>query len=100
MISINYLRVVSLMQEARPLLLKAHGSLLKYSRILNVMSNLRYDHSCSTECGELSSTGVQHSFIELGKVWQAPLYEITLNLRPRDLPNDGEGGIYEGFALA
>ncbi|KAI4354889.1 hypothetical protein L6164_003714 [Bauhinia variegata] len=77
-------------QEARPLLLKAHQSLLKSTGLLHVLNNLINDPSSSTECRDLSWQDVQQSFVELGQVWQAPLYEITLNLNPHDLPNINE----------
>lgn len=61
-------------QQARPMLLKAHGFLMEATDLLAIMKDLRGGSNiCSST--ELSE---QHSFIELGKVWQAPLYEIIL----------------------
>ncbi|PRQ26990.1 putative mRNA (2'-O-methyladenosine-N(6)-)-methyltransferase [Rosa chinensis] len=61
-------------QLVRPFLLKAHESLIRTSEVLEVMSNLR---GCLGP--ETSSPGVEQSFVELAQVWQAPLYQITLN---------------------
>ncbi|KAF9668647.1 hypothetical protein SADUNF_Sadunf14G0025400 [Salix dunnii] len=61
-------------QQVRPMLLKAHEFLMEATDLLAIMKGLRGDSNiCSST--ELSE---QHSFIELGKVWQAPLYEIVL----------------------
>ncbi|XVE94760.1 hypothetical protein REPUB_Repub02eG0036800 [Reevesia pubescens] len=70
-------------QEARPLLLKAHESLLKSADFTAIMTKLRSDFCSSTE---LTGDNEKHSFIELGRVWQAPLYDITLNFH-KDNPN-------------
>ena len=51
--------------------MKAHESLSRASEVLEVMSNLRGLESLSP--------GVEQSFVELGQLWQAPLYEISLN---------------------
>ncbi|KAF4348231.1 hypothetical protein F8388_015054 [Cannabis sativa] len=74
-------------QEAKPLLLKACQSLLRATDLLEVMNNLRNgSDSSSLKNRDLSpsspSTSAVESFIELGRVWQAPLYEITLKLHP------------------
>ncbi|XP_062158239.1 methyltransferase-like protein 2 isoform X3 [Alnus glutinosa] len=79
-------------QEARPLLLKAHECLLRATDLLEVMSNLRRDFDSSRECGDSSLPGVpQQSFVELGRVWQTPFYEITLNFHQHAKPNIDEG---------
>ena len=70
----------------KPLLLKACESLLGATDLLEAMSNLRDDSGSSSS----SSASVQHSFIELGRVWQAPFYEITLKFHP----NESGGGFY------
>ncbi|XP_062098346.1 methyltransferase-like protein 2 isoform X2 [Humulus lupulus] len=74
-------------QEAKPLLLKASESLLRATDLLEVMNNLR-DGSGSSYLKNRglssSSTSARESFIELGRVWQAPLYEITLKLHPNE----------------
>ncbi|KAK6239259.1 hypothetical protein QUC31_004728 [Theobroma cacao] len=73
-------------QEARPLLLKAHELLLGAADFLAIMSKLRSDFCSSTElCG-----GEEHSFIELGRVWQAPLYDITLDFKLSRLTNQSD----------
>ncbi|XP_062024032.1 methyltransferase-like protein 2 isoform X2 [Rosa rugosa] len=72
-------------QEVRPFLLKAHESLIRTSEVLEVMSNLR---GCLGP--ETSSPGVKQSFVELAQVWQAPLYEITLNFHTNY--KEGEDG--------
>lgn len=61
-----------LLQEVKPLLLKAHEALLAATDLLTVMGELNRDYVSST------GYGIEQSFIELGRVWQAPLYEITL----------------------
>ncbi|XWS14616.1 hypothetical protein CRYUN_Cryun35bG0024500 [Craigia yunnanensis] len=73
-------------QEARPLLLKAHESLLEAADFPAIMSKLRSDFCSSTEL----TGGEEHSFIELGRVWQAPLYDITLNLKFTRLNNESD----------
>lgn len=79
-------------QEVRPLLLKAHGCLMRETDLLEVISNLRSDFDSSRGCGDSVSPGVlEQSFVELGRVWQAPLYEITLNFDQCEKPN-ADGG--------
>ncbi len=53
--------------------MKAHESMMRSSEVLEVMSNLRGS--------ETWSPGVEQSFVELALVWQAPLYEISLNYK-------------------
>ncbi|KDO84449.1 hypothetical protein CISIN_1g031322mg [Citrus sinensis] len=60
-------------QEVKPLLLIAHEALLAAIDLLNFVGKLNGDFGSSMKCG------VEESFIELGRVWQAPMYEITLN---------------------
>ncbi|XP_048331017.2 methyltransferase-like protein 2 [Ziziphus jujuba] len=86
-------------QELRPLLVKAHESLLRATDLLEVMSNLRGGlDSSPSKCGGLSSPRVQQSFVELGRVWQAPLYEITLKFHTTIKQNeDGGSPIKENF---
>ncbi|XP_022770651.1 methyltransferase-like protein 2 isoform X2 [Durio zibethinus] len=71
-------------QEARPLLLKAHESLLGSADFPAIMSKLRSDFCSSTEL----TGGEEHSFIELGSVWQGPLCDITLNFKFTRLKNE------------
>ncbi|XP_034208855.1 methyltransferase-like protein 2 isoform X1 [Prunus dulcis] len=66
-------------QEVRPFLLKAHESLVRATELLEVVSNLK-----GNLCPSTSSPGAEQSLVELGRVWQAPLYEITLNFHPND----------------
>ncbi|XP_028803032.1 methyltransferase-like protein 2 isoform X2 [Neltuma alba] len=68
-------------REARSFLLKARESLQKSTGLLDVLSNLRNDPSSSADCEFSTLPVAQQSFVELGQVWQAPLYEITLNVR-------------------
>ncbi|KAF7817557.1 Methyltransferase-like protein 2 [Senna tora] len=75
-------------REARSFLLKAHESLQKSTGLLDALKNFRNNLSCSTDCGGLPLPEVQQSFAELGQVWQAPLYEITLNVRLSGQKND------------
>lgn len=69
--------------------MKAHESLLTATDLLEVISNLRdgQAYSLSTERA-LSS---QQSFVELGGVWQAPLYEITLKFNKNNHCIENEG---------
>ncbi|GAY43134.1 hypothetical protein CUMW_072170 [Citrus unshiu] len=60
-------------REVKPLLLIAHEALLAAIDLLNFVGKLNGDFGSSMKCG------VEESFIELGRVWQAPMYEITLN---------------------
>lgn len=85
--------MVCLLQEARPFLLKAHKSLLRSTELLEVVSNLRDDFDNSA-----SSPGTTQSLVELGRVWQAPLYEITLNSQSHDnASQDGGRFCYSKF---
>lgn len=70
------------------MLVKAHESLLRATDLLEVISNLRDGlDSLPSKCGGLSSPTVQQSLVELGRVWQAPLYEITLKFHPTNKQN-------------
>ncbi|OIT30375.1 PREDICTED: methyltransferase-like protein 2 [Nicotiana attenuata] len=71
-------------QEVKPLLLKAHKTLLEATDLLKVLRNLRNDGCAVGECKELSEESSELSFMELGSVWQAPLYEIALNYHQDD----------------
>ncbi|KFK44069.1 hypothetical protein AALP_AA1G212000 [Arabis alpina] len=68
-------------QEVRLFLSETHESLLREIELLSLTKCLSDDllNKC---CGD------ELSFVELGGVWQAPLYEITLNL---NLHCDNEG---------
>ncbi|KAL3514601.1 hypothetical protein ACH5RR_027318 [Cinchona calisaya] len=68
-------------QEARPLLLKAHETLLGTIELLAYLRRLRSDR-CTEEEGRESLVkrdAIELNFVELGSVWQAPYYEISLN---------------------
>lgn len=71
-------------QEARLFLSKAHESFLKEIELLSLTKGLSDDDSSLLNkcCDD------ELSFIELGGVWQAPFYEITLNV---NLHCDNEG---------
>uniref|UniRef100_A0A2P2KC53 Uncharacterized protein MANES_05G163100 n=2 Tax=Rhizophora mucronata TaxID=61149 RepID=A0A2P2KC53_RHIMU len=82
-------------QQVRPRLLKAHESLIEAADLLAIMRNLRGDSCSPTECKNLSRNCAQQSLAELGRVWQAPLYDITLNFPqqgPRRYPPSEDGG--------
>ncbi|XP_021720365.1 methyltransferase-like protein 2 isoform X1 [Chenopodium quinoa] len=70
-------------QEIRPLLVKAHEELLRAKELLDVICELNCEIDGWERCVDLNSGGINEedeiSFIELGKVWQAPLYEIALD---------------------
>lgn len=55
-------------------MLKAHEDLLRNNDVLDSLRNLRGDKAAD------EAASVEPSFVELGTVWQAPMYEITLNL--------------------
>ncbi|XP_023644975.1 methyltransferase-like protein 2 isoform X2 [Capsella rubella] len=61
-------------QDARLFLSKSHESFLRETELLSLTKGLSDDSSLLTKCCD---DGL--SFVELGGVWQAPLYEITLN---------------------
>ncbi|CAN0922089.1 Methyltransferase-like protein 2 [Linum grandiflorum] len=65
-------------QQMRPLLMKAHECLVGASDLLAVLRSLSCDSLLTVERRESTVAGNEPSFLELGKVWQAPLYEITL----------------------
>lgn len=78
-LSINICLFLFVLKEVKPLLLKAHKTLLEAPDLLKVLRNLRNDGCAVGECKELSEESSELSFMELGSVWQAPLYEIVLN---------------------
>ena len=62
-------------QEARLFLSEAYESLLEETELLSLVKSLSDDDGLlRTKCCE-----DEVSFVELGGVWQAPLYEITLS---------------------
>uniref|UniRef100_A0A803KQT1 Methyltransferase-like protein 2 n=1 Tax=Chenopodium quinoa TaxID=63459 RepID=A0A803KQT1_CHEQI len=64
-------------------LVKAHEELLRAKELLDVICELNCEIDGWERCVDLNSGGINEedeiSFIELGKVWQAPLYEIALD---------------------
>ncbi|CAA3009102.1 methyltransferase 2 [Olea europaea subsp. europaea] len=73
-------------QEVRSMLLKAHEALLKSSELLEIVKNLR-NVGCDEERHETDviSQDSELDFVEVGSVWQAPLYEITLNFHKDEM---------------
>lgn len=81
------------LQKARPLLMKAHESLLGDTDLLTIARNLSNDEFSAAETGELLLSSDEQSFVELGSVWQASLYEITLNFHQDD-DRTSKGGLF------
>ncbi|TVU48055.1 hypothetical protein EJB05_07677 [Eragrostis curvula] len=72
-------------QEARPLLLSAHESLIKAKNLLGYLSKTTKveEHTLDAE------TGSENNFVDLGSSWRAPFHEITVCLRkPHGLGNE------------
>ncbi|KAI3673138.1 hypothetical protein L6452_39253 [Arctium lappa] len=67
-------------QKAKPFLMKAHECLLGANDLLLNLKKLRNDDSSTSDCGQSTVASDEHSFVELGSVWQAPLFEISLYL--------------------
>ncbi|KAF8409908.1 hypothetical protein HHK36_002427 [Tetracentron sinense] len=81
-------------QEARPLLLRAHEALLDSTDLLSSLCDLKRDFCSSNESKDVSpcvEKPVEQSFVELGSVWQAPLYEISLHFNPQNKQIEDEG---------
>ncbi|KAI3439648.1 uncharacterized protein J3R85_004481 [Psidium guajava] len=74
-------------QDARPFLVKAHESLLGATELRSFMLKMRGELAI-TEDGKSVPPGGPPSFIELGRLWQAPLYEMTLNFFQKNLTGD------------
>eukprot|EP00268_Persea_americana_P042100 TRINITY_DN4208_c1_g1_i8.p1 TRINITY_DN4208_c1_g1~~TRINITY_DN4208_c1_g1_i8.p1 ORF type:complete len:426 (-),score=64.60 TRINITY_DN4208_c1_g1_i8:198-1475(-) len=79
-------------QEARPFLLTAHEALLGAWDLLSFLSDLKRD-GC-----HLGNKGSSHerkdnelSFVGLGSVWQAPLYEMSLHFYSQKKQGGDEG---------
>ncbi|XP_076954746.1 methyltransferase-like protein 2 [Bidens hawaiensis] len=70
-------------QRVRPLLIKAHESLLRANDLLPYLGNLRVDDG-GTFDPKSAVVSDEQSFVELGSVWQAPLFEISLHLNQED----------------
>ncbi|XP_043709424.1 methyltransferase-like protein 2 isoform X2 [Telopea speciosissima] len=86
-------------QEARPLLLGAYEAFLETVGLLSFLPNIKDDPHYSVENEHLvTSVGreIGQSLFELGSVWQAPLYEISLHFRPQNrLAEDGGSPIVQ-----
>lgn len=65
------------MKEVRQALLEAHEALLAASELLGSLRNLRNGETNNRESIQQESGP---DFVELGSVWQAPFYEIVLNV--------------------
>ncbi|CAH9144775.1 unnamed protein product [Cuscuta epithymum] len=78
-------------QEVRPFLLKAHEALLGTTELLKVVKNFRRNESSVKEIKELPHQSCEHSFPDIGSVWQARLYEIVLNYEKGDSFIESEG---------
>ncbi|KAF8022861.1 hypothetical protein BT93_F0394 [Corymbia citriodora subsp. variegata] len=75
-------------QEARPFLVKAHESLLGATELRAFMLKMKGEVAAAEDRKSMLP-GVPPSFIELGRLWQAPLYEITLNFSQEKPTGDG-----------
>ncbi|GKF19175.1 hypothetical protein Tco_0067813 [Tanacetum coccineum] len=62
-------------QRAKPFLTKAHECLMEANDLLLNLPKLRNDEFIASDSRQLSD---ENSFVELGSVWQAPLFEIAL----------------------
>lgn len=69
-------------------MVKAHESLLGATELRSFMLKMRGELAI-TEDRKSVPPGVPPSFIELGRLWQAPLYEMTLNFLEEKLTGDG-----------
>ncbi|KAI7747337.1 hypothetical protein M8C21_019365 [Ambrosia artemisiifolia] len=66
-------------QRVKPLLMKALECLLEADDLLLNLGKLRID-DCGTFEPKLTVESDEQSFVELGSVWQAPLFEISLHI--------------------
>ncbi|PAN51047.1 hypothetical protein PAHAL_9G566100 [Panicum hallii] len=74
-------------QEARPLLLSAHESLIKDKYLLEHISKMIEGKEHKLDVG----SGFENNFVELGTSWRAPFYEITICFRKPHVLGNGEG---------
>ncbi|XP_039119564.1 methyltransferase-like protein 2 isoform X3 [Dioscorea cayenensis subsp. rotundata] len=71
-------------QNARPFLVSAYESFQRATDLLHFLpSLLKEDDSMPDKCD------TELNFIELGSLWQAPLYEISLSLPMENIPAEG-----------
>ncbi|XP_020157987.1 methyltransferase-like protein 2 [Aegilops tauschii subsp. strangulata] len=61
-------------QEARPLLISAHNSLLDAKYLLEYLPGMIKGDECRPEL----ETSSENNFVELGGSWRAPFYEMTI----------------------
>ncbi|XP_042381624.1 methyltransferase-like protein 2 isoform X1 [Zingiber officinale] len=82
-------------QEARSLLLNAHKAFVQAKELQALLPKLVKCETCL-----LARKVVELDFIQLGSLWQAPLYEISLRLRKEVLDETGghEQGENDGSA--
>lgn len=76
-------------QEARPLLLSAHESLIKNKHLLEYLSKTTDGKEHTPDAGSVS----ENNFVELGTSWRAPFYEITICFQKPHVLGNGEGKI-------
>nr|CAB3496779.1 unnamed protein product [Digitaria exilis]CAB3501718.1 unnamed protein product [Digitaria exilis] len=74
-------------QEARPLLLSAHESLIKDKQLLEYLSKTTDGKEHTPDAGSVS----ENNFVELGTSWRAPFYEITICFRKPHILGNWEG---------
>ncbi|KAL4566324.1 hypothetical protein LXL04_030438 [Taraxacum kok-saghyz] len=85
-------------QNARPILMKAHELLLGANDLLRNLGKLRSDGDFpSHDCEPSTSTSDEHSLVELGSVWQAPLFEVSLYPHQHHSPTQGTSYIFHGW---
>jgi len=77
-------------QEARPLLLKAHESLIKAKHLLEYISKTIKDNRHTLDAG----SGSENNFVELGTSWRAPFYEITICFQKSHVLGNEEGSFH------
>lgn len=66
--------------------MKAHECLLGANDLLVNLRKLRSDDLTISGCGRLRDNDDECSFVELGSVWQAPLFEISLYVNQDNRP--------------
>uniref|UniRef100_A0A0D9VQT2 Uncharacterized protein n=1 Tax=Leersia perrieri TaxID=77586 RepID=A0A0D9VQT2_9ORYZ len=74
-------------QEARPLLLKAHKSLLKAKNLLEFLPKMINEDVCMLDV----ESNLEKNFVELGSSWRAPFCEMTLCFQKSSGEDGGEG---------
>ncbi|KAJ9567183.1 hypothetical protein OSB04_003149 [Centaurea solstitialis] len=80
-------------QKAKPLLIKAHECLVEANDLLLNLKKLRKDDFKTADSGQLTTGSGEHSFVELGSVWQAPLFEISLCLNQEYCSKQGSQSV-------